>query len=169
MISRALNEMSLTKEEIAYWAGIVDGEGSVDITRTYAKTKSGKRIYHFIRLSIYNKNRQLIEDALKELGCGSVQTHRMHSIKTSKRNCNYKDHIVYAWVATTENACRVLEQLLPYLRLKKPQAQLAIEFHRKKSITKGRLPGGSYAHIPQNQLRWREECRQKMKLLNQRK
>jgi len=117
-------------------------------------------------LAIYNTKRQLIEEALKELRCGSIQTLRGHSVRTSKKVYDYKDHIIYAWVATTENACRILELVLPYLRLKKPQAELAVEFHRKKQVKKGRLPGGSYVHIPESEIRLREAYRQKMKALN---
>jgi hypothetical protein len=150
----------------AYWAGILDGEGSIDITRTYHQTKLGKHVYHFMRMAVYNRKRSLIEDAIKEFGMGSIQTHTMTRQISGK---TYPDSVVYSWTVTTNKACHVLKLLLPFLRLKKEKAKLAIAFQETKENTRGRVKGGNYAHLSEKELEWREQCRSKMKHLNGRR
>jgi hypothetical protein len=146
-------------EVLAYWAGVVDGEGSIDITRTYGHTKKGKRPYFFVRLAIYNTRKKIVEDAAKELGCGTVQTH--HHIEKRFRD-------IHTWVTTTTDACRILALLIPYLKIKKDHAFLALEFkkHVSENIHKGRLKDGNYDYTPDNEVSWREQTRQRMKALN---
>jgi len=150
-----MNE-NMRAEELAYWAAGIDFDGTIGIARTYGKTKLGRRTYHFIRVSISNTKRLVIDAALREFGCGSITT-------TLTRD-GWKTR--YIWGVTTNDAVDVLKAIMPYLKLKKEQAKLAIKYHTNKKVYKGRLPGGGYNVTPPEEMQWREECYQKMKVLN---
>ena len=107
------------KLELAYIAGIFDGEGCIGI----ARSKNG-RYYHLIaELGMANK---YISHLLKFHFGGSV-----HEIPKPD-NCQVQWH----WRVASVKADMFLRTIVPYLRLKKAEAQLGIEFqkglHRKR-------------------------------------
>ncbi len=58
----------------------------------------------------------------------------------NRRNPNaHKDG--YKWIATASESIIILKQLLPYLKIKKPQAELAISFQSRR-LTPGRPKNG---------------------------
>lgn len=143
----------------AYWAGILDGEGCVNITTT--KPKDRITPYHFLRIMIYNSKRELLEKAKREFGCGTIQTHKSWS-----KVLNYQGKIIFAWGASTRDAEKCLRILLPYLFLKKKQAELALEFQEAKSTKKGKMKGGVYYTLSKEELAKRARFAQGMKTLN---
>ena len=102
----------MNEHEIAYLAGIVDGEGSINIL---AKPKT-RQIQ--LRLQVANTSTDLI-DWLEEKCGGKVYYHKMHSTYHKQR---------YDWVVTGKEAKAVIKILLPLLIVKKRQATLALTF-----------------------------------------
>lgn len=104
--------------DLAYMAGIVDGEGCIAIERYVSKGHG----YYRAKLRVANTNKELLE-FLKLYFGGTISNF-------GKRSPNQKP--AYMWAIPGETAIKCIKALLPYLFLKRPQAQLAIKFQSKK-------------------------------------
>ena len=110
------------KAILAYTAGIVDGEGSISLTTGKRKTfKKGYAIY--LKVTVANTNEWLINWLKMQFG-GYI------SCRSNMSNPKWK--VAWAWEIQQASALSFLELILPYLNLKKPQAELAIKFQRAK-------------------------------------
>lgn len=105
-----------------YLAGLLDGEGSIGTTRT------GKHRNVIGRVMITNTDTVLLELLRAEFG-GSV-TIRAIGSKPGWKPCA---HI--SW--TNRGAQKVLEGVLPYLLVKRSQAELCLELIRMRDVPKG--------------------------------
>jgi len=102
------NKRDLTTEDLSWMAGFFDGEGHIDI----AKYKKSNR-HGILVASVTNMNRDILTPFLTFGG-------RIF-IATKKFNC-------WRWQAYGEQAKTLLERLLPYLKLKRDAAKVAITF-----------------------------------------
>lgn len=122
MITRGKN---LKNEEIAYIAGLFDGEGNVNIFMVFTPTMQDqkKNPKYELSIAIYNTHKPVI-DWLYEIFGGYVQT------KNATKNSSYKKHWKenYSWKLGATQAKDFLEMVLPYLQIKKEQAAIAINF-----------------------------------------
>lgn len=111
----------VTKLQLAYIAGFVDGEGQLSITRhktVYKGMWNGKYSYH-ARFHIYNNNLGIMKYIQRLIG-GIIDTR-----KPRKENHN----ISYRFVLSRQDRMLiVLRYLIPLLRVKKKQALLLYEF-----------------------------------------
>lgn len=112
---------SLSNTDLAYTAGIVDGDGYIGISKTKGKT------YHLgyqmsLRVSVANTDELLIRWLHQYYG-GHIRRKKV-----------YPNHPrpVWAWTVASQVALVFLENILPYLRVKKTQAKVAIRFQRRK-------------------------------------
>lgn len=109
--------------DLAYLAGIIDGEGSLAAHRNGNK----KGLWYTPRLSIYNTDLQLIEwcrDVLAELGAGS---HIGSHVREHGRRVQY--------VLTIQRlkALRVcLPHIIPFLKQKRFRGELLLEFCERR-------------------------------------
>jgi len=118
----------MKETDLAYSAGIIDGEGNIGI---YANTgKHGFPAFK-MRVRVNNTDEWLIH-WLKENFGGSVGM----VDRGPKYNRNWKPS--WWWTISCRKAMLFLEMIFPYLRLKKPQAELAIKFQKAKSRERGR-------------------------------
>lgn len=108
----------LSKEEKAYIAGLFDGEGHVFITED--KRPNYKTSLHILRTGVTNTHKETIEWLFSKFPT------------TLSKRVRHKEHPkwkpCYFWEASSNLAKDFLETILPYLRIKKRQAELAIEF-----------------------------------------
>ncbi len=108
------------KLALAYVAGIVDGEGCICIT-------TGKRVDHkrgyttYLKVDVSNTNEWLIRWLKLSYG-GYI----------GKRRAKALWKISWRWEIHHQKAADFLELILPYLQIKRPQAELAIFFQRAK-------------------------------------
>lgn len=100
--------------EAAYVAGIVDGEGSIMVNRTSALDDNGFQA----RLSIANCSLALMQAVVRMTGTGSVVGRR---VREGRRTA-------YQWVCPAPEVRRVLENILPFLVVKREHALLVLEF-----------------------------------------
>ena len=112
------------KSALAYTAGIIDGEGCIGIYRH--KTKSKRGFNYALIVSLWNANPWLIQ-WLKMYYGGN----------TCPRGKSWEDDYPHwkqqwKWAITGKLAVEFLTLILPYLQLKRPQAELAISFQTKK-------------------------------------
>ena len=111
----------MKRTELAYIAGIVDGEGYIGISADHRKRNPVRPCWR-LRVSVTNNNEWLMQ-YLKFAFGGSV---------TMKSGSRVKP--CYDWVLNRGKAAEFLKLILPYLRLKRPQAEIAIKF--QSGITK---------------------------------
>lgn len=100
----------ISETEMAYFAGLFDGEGCVLL----GKSQAGYGIQAHINITyIPNLER------LRNIFGGSITLHK-------KRAANHKQ--LYEWFISGRNVHDFLQTILPYLSEKKPQAELSIQY-----------------------------------------
>jgi len=106
-------QIILDSHDLAYIAGFFDGDGCICVTRV--KAPSCVRGYnHKLSVSLVQKVHCPLLDTLSEVYGGSTY----HNPKTG----------VTHWQPVSRSAERFLRDILPYLRLKKDQTVLALEY-----------------------------------------
>ena len=131
---------SLANDEATYLAGFMDGEGSIILHRR-SDTKNVS-----LRVSIANTFLPIIETIREMTQLGTV-------ITTIRENQKHKT--AYHWNTNSDAAVSFLEQIAPYLRVKKAQAELAIQFQ-----------SGMRDPSTKTNRDWQTDCLTKMKSLN---
>lgn len=106
------------KVELAYFAGLFDGEGTIGISR-HKPSQRRVSMQHSFRCAVAVTDEQMAKDFL--IFGGSV-CKKHHFPKHPK----WKPQ--WTWSISCNQAKEFLLLLLPYLRLKENQAKLAIEF-----------------------------------------
>ena len=114
---RGLTVVSLSEVDKAYIAGIVDGEGGIDVrfTGKGARTPSG-------RVIVWNTYKPLIDWLTETIGAGRSSSRvRANAKVQGTKPC-------YMWeVNSRQNVLALLHQLLPYLKIKKEKAKTVSE------------------------------------------
>ena len=108
-----------TIAQIAYMAGIIDGEGSIYIGNFSCNPKTGSKYYQ-TNMEITNTDQNLINWISNTFGGRIYKYTAKQTPKNSRRT-------VYRWIATGERVTHLAEILLPYLITKKPQAEIMIK------------------------------------------
>ncbi len=148
MVAIPFHASMVSEAELAYIAGFFDGEGSVSISNYLRRDRPGRPQYS-LRIGISNTDREVLLQIKEVLGCGCIVT-------SAPRHDGRGHKAVHRWVAAARAAWGVLVALLPYLRVKKDQAVLAIAFHQGVGLNRG--SGG----LPDMEVARREELRLKM-------
>lgn len=142
--------------DLAYLAGIIDGEGCFWIGIISKKETSGYVNEHFRGvLKIDNTDRKLV-DWLDTVFSG---TSSARSRTTSSRKYERE---VFTWVATGDRLLDLCEQVLPYLVIKKEHCENMIKF--RKTYT-NRLGSNQLSY---EQIVTRQSCVEMSKKLNSR-
>ena len=103
----------LKETDLAYIAGLLDGEGYIGIVGRGEKQKGYRAT-----VTISSTNSEIIL-WLKSVLDGSVY-------QSTHRNKRWKDS--WEWKLSTRNVIPLLTSLIPYLKIKKTQASLVCEF-----------------------------------------
>lgn len=106
----------MNKENIIYFAGIFDGEGSMMI-ELQSKNAVRKYDYFSLRVVVTNTNLELIQWLKTNFG-GNIGTRPQ--IQGRK--------ITYDWKIYSKDAANIIKSALPYLIIKKQRALVFIEF-----------------------------------------
>jgi len=145
------------REEIAYIAGLFDGEGSIMINRqageNYMKATKRKTPGYSVSLSLGMIDQELIEWLKSKLNVGNVVCEKVYHAKRP----------MYRWYVKNKQGClHVLNMLVPYLRGKRKQAEL-----QKAFITECLgLDNNRNNGVPKELAEKREQYWLKMKELN---
>jgi hypothetical protein len=92
---------SLRELDAAYIAGLIDGEGTITLSRKH------RNEYRQLAVSISNTERVLLEYVLQTVGAGKI---------TRKRIRQSHHTPSYTYAIYNRQALRLLEQLQPYLK-----------------------------------------------------
>ena len=106
-----------TQLELAYMAGLFDGEGYIAITNHVRRNRPSKDYKLFCRVAMCNP---YIPKFFELHFGGRVFTYK----KENRRR-------VWSWQIANDPAMEFLQTVLPYLRLKKNEAELGIEFRER--------------------------------------
>jgi len=113
--------------EAGYFAGFLDGEGTIGVYRGRRKeNRSGIRFQTVLRLC--NTDFAALEAIQRMCGNGRIAQ------VTAPKNPNYRTGYILTF--SSSQITHLLPQLIPYLVIKKRQAELALEF--QLSIVSGR-------------------------------
>lgn len=104
--------MSINSIVLAYTAGFLDAEGC------FKYIKGGKNSGGCIGISVTNTYRPALERLANAFG-GNIRL-LLESTEVTKRT--------YSWEICSKKAADVCLQILPYLKEKRPQAQLLLDF-----------------------------------------
>lgn len=141
----------------AYIAGFLDGDGAIMISRGHNKWSSPihQPINYAPSLGFSNSNKDVLERIAQTIGGGKV-----HETTNHQQNPKWRHHY-YLDTWSRSIMLPLIKNMLPYLHIKKRQAELAIEFFEKLS------PKSGY-RCSEEQLKRREVLYYEMRLLNKR-
>jgi len=107
-------------EDAAYSAGIMDGEGSVSLTvNRNVTTRTGRTaVAPMLIIQVSSTCREVLDWLQLTWGVGSV------IVTYRPRRPNHRT--AYVWRVRGQAASEMLTQMLPYLRIKRAQAELGI-------------------------------------------
>jgi len=108
---------------LAYIAGIIDGEGSICISRSshesFMKQYNRNYPYYVLTVRVGMIDPVAIDLIHDTFGIGSRSIEKKY----------HKQRPMYRWRVYKRPDCKyVIDKLMPYLRVKKPQALLALDF-----------------------------------------
>ena len=150
-----------TDVDLAYAAGIIDGEGTIGITELRPVDRlrdNGTRVrrsfQHRIYVAVSMTDPRIPEWMKGEFG-GNLQF-------VPSRSDKHKPS--YRWSMSSKGAADFCELVAPFLRLKKTQAILAVEFYKER--LSGNFSGSS--GVPDDEVAARREYVEKIHQLNKR-
>ena len=111
----------MRKVDLAYTAGIIDGEGCIHIRIQHDKRYNNCRKYG-LNVQVSSTDEWL---------CQWLHFAWGGSIRYATRD-NPKWRPYWAWQIVNRQALVFLETILPYLHLKRPQAEIAIAFQKRQ-------------------------------------
>lgn len=109
----------MKETDLAWAAGIIDGEGSIFIMAQKRKDR-GRDTNYILRVSVQSTDPYMTHELKRMWPEGAeFNVQRCKNVKWSN---------TLKWQLNGKRAARFLSQILPYMRVKHYQAQLAIEF-----------------------------------------
>lgn len=115
-----MKEYTLT--QIAYLAGIIDGEGSIYIGN-FSKNPNTGVPYYQTNIEVTNTDINLINWLKENIGGRSNKYTFKQTPKNSRRD-------VYRWIVSGDLLTHLCHLLLPYLIIKKRQCEIMIEMRK---------------------------------------
>lgn len=111
----------ISAQNKAYIAGLFDGEGHIFITEDMRPNY--KTSLHILRIGVTNTHKPTIE-WLFSLFPTTISKRVQHKNHPTWKPC-------YSWNAASKNALLFLKTIYPYLKIKKEQVRLGIEFQEQ--------------------------------------
>ena len=124
-------EQAVGDEQFWIWfAGFMDGEGYIGVVKnTQHKRKTGTKNIFKVTVSVANTNFNAGKYIRENIKYGCL------------RICNYEGKKPYWMIQWWSNqAVSIVKRILPYLKVKKEQGLLVIEFQKTKRKKGGRQP-----------------------------
>lgn len=130
--------MKINQTTRSYIAALVDSEGCICLSKSW----KNNRPHYNIRLAISMNDLAAIALVKEHFG-GNI------NIGNGMRKDGRIGHDCYVISYTINKTKQILLKILPYLRVKKDQAKLALKFIAlRQSFNKQRKNGKSFGHLP---------------------
>ncbi len=123
----------LTEVQKAYIAGFFDGEGCISISKYQGK--NNRTPVYSLQVVIVQKGIDALFEMYELVGVGSFHERKKYHVGT------------YEWRIPPIDAADFLKEILPYLKSKKQEAEIAIEYQSKQGHKNS--TGKGYT-VPQN-------------------
>lgn len=142
--------------ELAWQAGIVDGEGCLTLARQIRRNRPSPAFR--VSITIANTNKKLIEPFFNMWGGGIYHTRETRNFWAD----------AYTWHCPDKKAKEFLLAIFPFLRGKKEQAKLLILFIDNKKMFKRHSLGQGFGSAPlgKEEITFREYIWKNIKRLN---
>ena len=121
--------------DIAYIAGLFDGEGSIEFTKRKEKKRNGTYDCRRISMEISMTDESVLRWVTEVLGCGTFTK----KPRKGKRKDGTKYLTQWRWRCTFRDAYYVCRLLWPYAHTKLPKIQQVIEHYAKQKIMNGNV------------------------------
>jgi hypothetical protein len=162
---------TLTETDKAYLAGLIDGEGCITIGKQLRPDLTPTPAYA-MRLIIAQSDKDFLEHWHEIVGIGVLLRRSKESVGKHIQP-KYRDNCleVYTWQLSSKEAAQLLREVLPYLVMKKRQAEIALHFQSTmdRSVHGGSRTGAHGGNrVPQAVIDIREKCYLAIKSRNQR-
>lgn len=108
-----------TAVEWGYLAGMIDGEGGMNLTRMRARNKHPTWFYYEPSIRVFGTNKDAITSIARDFG-GNLSNFDNSGLGTKRMYVAY-------WQAQAKVA-EVLRNVIPSLRIKRKQAELLLEY-----------------------------------------
>jgi len=144
-------EEVLTTEELAYIAGLFDGEGTVTINVYNAKRPTGTIKVKYLQVSLSSTDQNTI-NYLKETFGGSIFPVKVVGNRKPQ----------WRWLIVSWAAADILSRLIPYIRIKKEHAIIGIDFQLSLR------PGVARSSLSPDLVEWQEFYITRIRELNRR-
>lgn len=144
--------------ELAYMAGIIDGEGSIYIGNFSCNPKTGTPYYQ-TNIEITNTDIGLI-DWISEVFGGR------RTLYTAKQTPKNSRRAVHRWIISGEQMTQLCHALLPYLIIKKPQALIMIKMRETFERPTAEIGHQGALSLEQNVLDLRKKYFDEMRALH---
>lgn len=129
-------------------AAYLDGEGHLAIN-LYSKKNKGRFAQHYLVAGVTNTDPRLILWCAKTFG-GHV------NIADNRQQVNKNWRTCYKWLVTCRMAADIIRGCLPYLIIKREQAEIALAFQDSMRP----IGGHRTKKLSETEKSFREECRQ---------
>lgn len=137
----------LTEVQKAYFAAFVDADGCITIGKRADRMQS-KSPRYYLEVKISQCNSPFIKSIEEEIGAGKAYSYQRDTGKN-----------MYRLQIRDAQACEFLRVIYPYLRIKRPQADIAFEFRRTYEIRYGKKG------VPKDVSSKRKWCREELQRL----
>jgi len=143
-----MNEIS--NLDLAYVAGLADGEGWFTLIKRKQKTKGKLYINYFPQFGICNNNREVLEWVKVTVGLGGVY-------KKSRKG-NRKQG--WQYISSCLGAVEFTNLLFPFLKIKRLQAEILIKFQQTRGIREPFWQGSNPKEVTDLRMMYVNQIRQ---------
>ncbi len=132
MVKQNYKRIEYRDVDLAYFAGIIDGEGSIYIGNFSCNPKTGTKYYQ-TNMQVTNTDEPLIDWLIGTFGgLKSKRTQKQHAKNSRKQ--------AYVWTASGERLTHLCECILPYLICKTRQCEIMLKMRATYARPRA-LPG----------------------------
>lgn len=110
---------------LAYAAGLIDGEGYIGIEKIVRLERKGQPTRYYLRVTVTQKDGKVMDWLYGNFG-GKIHKGNNHNQVT--------DNWIYWWRIENSPASDFLKQILPFLKIKRNQAEIAIRFQSRMKL-----------------------------------
>jgi hypothetical protein len=143
----------LTKEDLAYAAGLFDGEGHIVIYKD-TNRKKGKNPVYILICGVTNTDKRIIDFFYNNWGaCRQIRVR--HKEHPKWKTC-------YEWTIQAKMAMNFLKDIYPYLIGKKEKAKLALDF--QGGMARMKDGKGLFKQVRKEEMARREKIWKKLNL-----